>query len=85
MHEQGRPQLQSFSAGWGSAQNPICRGFTPEEFQTLNFSIMDLSEWEASLNENMTQIAPIVSQFINSVGNSAAQGVQASPAYKATQ
>ena len=85
MHEQGRPQLQSFSSGWGSAQNPICRGFTPEEFQALNFSIMDLSEWEASLTQNMTEIAPVVSQFINSVGSEAAQGVQNSPAYRQAQ
>ncbi len=85
MHEQGRPQLQSFSSGWGTAQNPICRGFTPEEFQALNFSIMDLSEWEASLNANLNEIAPLVSQFINSVGNSAAPSIQSSPAYRGAQ
>ncbi|WP_168205811.1 conjugal transfer protein TraN [Geobacter sp. FeAm09] len=83
MHEQGRPQLQSFSSGWGSAQSPICRGFTPEEFQALNFSIMDLSEWEKSLNENMSKITPMVQGFINSTGSAAAQSIQSSPAYKA--
>jgi conjugal transfer mating pair stabilization protein TraN len=85
MHEQGRPQLQSFSSGWGTAQNPICRGFTPEEFQALNFSIMDLSEWEASLSANMTQIEPMIQNFINSTGTDASQSIQNSSAYKAAQ
>ncbi|WP_404478384.1 conjugal transfer protein TraN [Novosphingobium sp. BL-52-GroH] len=46
IQEQGRPQLTSFNAtGWGSAKNPACRGFTAEEFQALDFSRMDLSEY----------------------------------------
>lgn len=82
MHEQGRPQLQSFSGGWGSPRNPMCRGFTPEEFQGLNFSIMDLSEWEASLNANMDNIQSQVQGFIGSTGTAATQAIQNSPAYK---
>lgn len=46
IQEQGRPQLKAFSAiGWGTAKQPYCRGFTPEEFQALDFSKMDLSEY----------------------------------------
>ncbi|WP_375154531.1 conjugal transfer protein TraN [Novosphingobium sp. HR1a] len=46
IQEQGRPQLRSFSEkGWGTAKKPYCRGFTPEEFQALDFSRMDLSEY----------------------------------------
>jgi conjugal transfer mating pair stabilization protein TraN len=46
LQEQGRPQLKSFNGiGWGSPQHPYCRGFTPEEFQALDFSRMDLSEY----------------------------------------
>ncbi len=39
--EQGRMQL---GMGWGSAQSPDCRGFTPQEMQGLRFDRMDLSE-----------------------------------------
>jgi len=44
VHEQGRGQLKS-DTGWGGAEGPNCRGFTPEEFQMLDFSRMDLSEF----------------------------------------
>lgn len=44
VHEQGREQLKSFD-GWGDVANPDCRGFTPEEFQALDFSRIDMSEY----------------------------------------
>jgi conjugal transfer mating pair stabilization protein TraN len=50
IQEQGRPQLKSFNAiGWGPIKRPLCRGFTPEEFQALDFSRMDLSEYYADI------------------------------------
>lgn len=50
IQEQGRPQLKSFNAiGWGTAKKPMCRGFTPEEFQALDFSKMDLSEYYSDI------------------------------------
>lgn len=39
--EQGRSQLRM---GFGSPEFPLCRGFTPEELQRMNFDTMDLSE-----------------------------------------
>ena len=46
IQEQGRPQLVAFNAtGWGTPEQPNCRGFTPEEFQHLDFSKIDLSEY----------------------------------------
>ena len=46
IQEQGRPQLKDFNAiGWGPVKHPDCRGFTAEEFQALDFSKMDLSEY----------------------------------------
>ncbi|MFH1671884.1 MAG: conjugal transfer protein TraN [Pseudomonadota bacterium] len=45
VHEQGRPQLQGDISSWGGAESPNCRGFTPEEFQMLDFARIDLSEW----------------------------------------
>jgi hypothetical protein len=44
IHEQGRPQLQSFN-GWGSVGAPDCRGFTEEEFSHIDFSKIDFSEY----------------------------------------
>jgi conjugal transfer mating pair stabilization protein TraN len=47
IHEQGRPQLEAFGAGggWGTAQDPNCVGFTPEEFQALDFGEIDFGEF----------------------------------------
>jgi len=45
IHQQGRPQLTSFNNV--SADN--CRGFYPEEFQYLDFSQIDLSEYYQDL------------------------------------
>ncbi|MFA5453974.1 MAG: conjugal transfer protein TraN [Sulfurimonas sp.] len=42
INEQGREQL---NRGWGSASNPECKGFTPEEFQRLDMSRIDFSEF----------------------------------------
>ncbi|MFD1620480.1 conjugal transfer protein TraN [Thalassotalea marina] len=47
INEQGRPQL---GIGWGTPKNPDCRGLTPEEFQSIDFSQVDLSEYIADLN-----------------------------------
>ncbi|ENU5879869.1 MULTISPECIES: hypothetical protein [Campylobacter] len=45
-NEQGRPQIKR---GWGSPKSPDYRGFTPEEFQKLDFSKIDLSEFIADI------------------------------------
>ena len=50
-HEQGRKQLPSFShsGSWGEPESPNCRGFTPDEFQRLDFNQIDLSEWYSDI------------------------------------
>ena len=55
--EQGRPQLKSFvpDGDWGTPAHPNCRGFTPEEFQQLDFSKIDLSEYFTDIMEGMNQ------------------------------
>jgi conjugal transfer mating pair stabilization protein TraN len=55
IHEQGRPQLQAFqpNGGWGVPELPNCRVFTPEEFQGLDFSRIDLSEYFADLQKDL--------------------------------
>jgi conjugal transfer mating pair stabilization protein TraN len=57
VHEQGRPQLKAFGpgGGWGTAKNPNCRGFTPQEFQQLDFSRIDLSEYFGDIQRDLTQ------------------------------
>ncbi len=41
IQEQGRRQLKM---GWGSPEDPNCRGLSPEELSRLDFATMDLSE-----------------------------------------
>ena len=57
IQEQGRPQLQDFGPGgdWGSPDNPNCRGFTPQEFQMLDFSKIDLTSYYGDIEKNMNQ------------------------------
>lgn len=51
INEQGRPQL---GKGWGIAESPDCRGFTPEEFQKLDFSEIDMSEFFKDIGQTMS-------------------------------
>jgi conjugal transfer mating pair stabilization protein TraN len=57
IQEQGRPQLASFgpSGGWGTAKAPNCRGFTPEEFQMLDFARIDLAAYYGDIQRDLTQ------------------------------
>ena len=48
IQEQGRQQLPSVG-GFGTPRAPNCRGFSAEEFQALDFSKVDLSEYYAEL------------------------------------
>ncbi|MDH5543686.1 MAG: conjugal transfer protein TraN [Nitrospinota bacterium] len=52
-HEQGRTQVDAFAKGvdgmWGNFESPNCRGFTPLQFQSIDFSRVDYSEWINSI------------------------------------
>lgn len=52
VQEQGRAQL---GLGWGTPEAPICRGFTLDEFQRLDFSVMDLFGVVAEIVAKQTQ------------------------------
>ena len=67
LQEQGRPTLKRFGpwGSWGTAESPNCRGFTPEEFQMLDFSKMDLSEWYGHIETQAQQ--QITNTFQNNV------------------
>jgi conjugal transfer mating pair stabilization protein TraN len=61
LQEQGRLQLKNFQdangkPSWGTPEAPNCRGFTPEEFQFLDFGKMDLSEFFADIKTKATNI-----------------------------
>jgi type-F conjugative transfer system mating-pair stabilization protein TraN len=48
-HEQGRAQIKM---GWGKPKHPLCRGFTIEEVQKIDFSKLDLREVFEDLMKN---------------------------------
>jgi conjugal transfer mating pair stabilization protein TraN len=60
VHEQGRPQI---GIGWGSASMPNCRGLTPEELASIDFSRVDLREYMQYVLHK-TEISPEESQSI---------------------
>lgn len=61
IHEKGRSQLKIFqpNGAWGSGKGPNCRGFTPEEFQMLDFGKMDMSEY---FNDLQTKAVETIQQ-----------------------
>ena len=69
IQEQGRPQLKAFQPGgaWGTPQSPNCIGFTPEQFQMLDFSKMDLSEYFAQISQQMG--SQVKNNMVNNVTN----------------
>ena len=68
IHEQGRPQLTAFGAngGWGTPDKPECRGFTPEEFEALDFAKIDLSEYYTEIQDGLNTKIDNATQKINS-------------------
>jgi conjugal transfer mating pair stabilization protein TraN len=75
IQEQGRLQLIAFSPDgqWGTPKSPNCRGFTPEEFQALDFSKIDLSEY---LNDMVQQSQQQIQQLQQNLSNTITQGIE---------
>jgi len=72
IHEQGRPQLSAFGAngGWGTPEKPECRGFTPEEFEALDFAKIDLSEYYTEIQDGLnTKIDNATDKINTSIQN----------------
>lgn len=66
IQEQGRPQLPSMG-GFGTPENPECRGFLPYEFQALDFSRIDFSEYYNDLrHETQAVMENAINDGINS-------------------
>jgi conjugal transfer mating pair stabilization protein TraN len=51
IQQQGRPQIPSMG-GFGTPEAPNCAGFTVQQFQSLDFSKIDLSEYAAQIQTN---------------------------------
>lgn len=67
IQEQGRPQI---GIDWGSPTAPNCRGFTPDEFQKLDFSKIDLGEFTDQVMANAqstinTNLGPAIDAELN--------------------
>ena len=72
IHEQGRPQLKSFTPTWEFSEDGYanCRGFTPAEFQMLDFSKMDLREYFDELKtKTQQQLQNTVTDRVNEYYN----------------
>ncbi|RMG66748.1 MAG: hypothetical protein D6710_12235, partial [Nitrospirae bacterium] len=59
IQEDGRSQL---GISWGDAEHPNCRGFTPSEFQAIDFSKIDFSEYVSTIK---TETQENIKQNIN--------------------
>ena len=66
IQEQGRPQL---GISWGSGDSPNCRGFTPDEFQKLDFSKLDFTEFAKDIQTKTTNFNNIGGFVQNKVQN----------------
>lgn len=69
IHEQGRPQLKTGINNWGTPEAPLCRGFTPEEFQSVDFGKVDLTEYinevqKTATDEIQKNMSNITSDFL---------------------
>lgn len=64
VQQQGRAQI---GKGWGSAEAPQCGGFTPEEFQRLDMSKMDLSEFIAEIQAKAVNTIPGTNRAVTNV------------------
>ncbi len=74
IQEQGRAQLQAFqpNGAWGDHNAPNCKGLSPQEFQMIDFSKVDLSEFVSSINATVStqvqqQMNNSVNQFFNNM------------------
>jgi conjugal transfer mating pair stabilization protein TraN len=54
IQEQGRPQINK---GWGKDDKPDCSGFSVEEFQKLDLSQIDFSEFIKDINITIDSVA----------------------------
>lgn len=64
INEQGRVQV---GKGWAGPQSPDCSGFTIAQLQSLNFALMDFSEFYASLVAKSPNLSNLQSNNANRI------------------
>lgn len=70
INEQGRGQI---GKGWGSAESPDCSGFTTTEFERLDFSRIDMSEFIQEISSSVR--IPSAASFGDNVQSTVQQRV----------
>lgn len=73
---QGRAQL---GMGWGTPEEPLCRGFTLNEFQNLDFAAMDLSEIIGEVAATSASAAAAAAEGVVTRTGRASEGASAAP------
>ncbi|WP_425953152.1 conjugal transfer protein TraN [Ralstonia pseudosolanacearum] len=68
INEQGKPQI---GKGWGTPENADCDGFSPDEFQKIDFSKIDMSEFVGDIMNavDMPNISEIQQKMSNNLNN----------------
>src|ERR1039457_3673319 len=79
IQEQGRPQLNTFPGGWGVPKSPLCRGFTPTEFQALDFSKIDFTEYINTIQAQVQTVTPMLTSYMSGVGTDTTTAIQNIP------
>jgi conjugal transfer mating pair stabilization protein TraN len=70
IQEQGRAQL---GKGWGSAKSPECSGFTLAEFESLDFSQIDLTEFIREIQPKAMDVQALTARMNSRVQTMANQ------------
>jgi conjugal transfer mating pair stabilization protein TraN len=85
IHEQGRPQLD---LGWGDPENPECGGLSAAQLASLDFSVIDFSEYFADAFANIAgapdgvTVQSIIDAYIATLSGAAERGCsQFNPEY----
>ena len=64
VHVQGRSQLPDM--GWGSTETPNCSGFKIEQFQSLDFSKFDFTEYESEIRKRSEEEIRVITDELSS-------------------
>jgi len=72
---------QQLGIPWGDPKHPNCRGLTPEEFQKLDFSKIDFSEWvNYEIQQNIVpSINTSLQNALNNMQTTVSTSVPSSP------
>ena len=73
VQEQARETQGIPYSGWGKAKDPVCWGFTPDQFQALDWSKVDLSEYYSYIEK---KVVPQATENAQKAVKNASQKIQ---------